>query len=606
MAPFGTIATFRVTWDATDETQTKARNMMAFARTYICERIVAVEGVNFVLASLTGITINAKKKTTPAVTTTTSSTTSRAGISFVISYTPNLVCDVPHLRDVIHTSGFSIENDESLVVKEIESRGDRDERGMIVQQVAMAVKDHSSPFVRTLCQETEAHCRTHFGDLLIAFEPIAIYNVNKKLTPLVEGLKLKLSKCNIKISISSQFMTDTREFRRYSAEGLKGVDRAAQVVVRYMKNKRLGLRKGFIYKLNEDSVFTYEKSQGVEEFIVELLGNPEVCGELSLVHRKTLIDVFSHSNCTLYPQLKLHMDIIEVKEGKCWSLPQMKFIPTPLNPTDLGFVTPRRFFPYQPSNPPSPSYFKDIIANSFPQLDVAVNFLNKWYQLALGHRNMMKLRRLMVTGPTNCGKTTLVNPILEIIDEEKVISITLEKNSFNTSMFEKETELCFVDEFVEEHLTPQQAKNLCQGGFMCTSNKHQKGRVHQNRSQFYFTAQNEPNWGEEDANVKLRLSIFEMKKLPNPSLAVDQWLKDHAFECIAWSGLMISRHRNMVKREELHFHYSDIVVSADERRVDDLRTYLERPLAVGVVEDVELFDEYNAPSHNGTTFSFFF
>ena len=97
MAPFGTIATFRVTWDATDETQTKARNMMAFARTYICERIVAVEGVNFVLASLTGITINAKKKTTPAVTTTTSSTTSRAGISFVISYSPNLVCDVPHL-----------------------------------------------------------------------------------------------------------------------------------------------------------------------------------------------------------------------------------------------------------------------------------------------------------------------------------------------------------------------------------------------------------------------------------------------------------------------------------------------------------------------------
>ena len=55
----------------------------------------------------------------------------------------------------------------------------------------------------------------------------------------------------------------------------------------------------------------------------------------------------------------------------------------------------------------------------------------------------------------------MILPILEIT--ERVASITMEK-TFGTSMIWADTQLCFVDEFTDEHLEAWKAKQLLQGG----------------------------------------------------------------------------------------------------------------------------------------------
>ena len=80
----------------------------------------------------------------------------------------------------------------------------------------------------------------------------------------------------------------------------------------------------------------------------------------------------------------------------------------------------------------------------------------------------MKVRKLMVVGPIDCGKTSIINPILEMIPSEHVASITAE-NQFSCSMLNDDTLLTFVDEFTEKHLSARDAKSVLQGGFMAAA-----------------------------------------------------------------------------------------------------------------------------------------
>ena len=66
---------------------------------------------------------------------------------------------------------------------------------------------------------------------------------------------------------------------------------------------------------------------------------------------------------------------------------------------------------------------------------------------------------------------TLVNPLLNLIDEEKVASLTKEAK-FVTSMISADAQLKFVDEFSEQFLDASQAKMIIQGGRTFTAVKH--------------------------------------------------------------------------------------------------------------------------------------
>ena len=53
---------------------------------------------------------------------------------------------------------------------------------------------------------------------------------------------------------------------------------------------------------------------------------------------------------------------------------------------------------------------------------------------------------MFCVGPSDSGKTTWLEPILQVLDEEKVVTCT-DEGKFSTQMLAEDNQLCFIDEF---------------------------------------------------------------------------------------------------------------------------------------------------------------
>ena len=114
----------------------------------------------------------------------------------------------------------------------------------------------------------------------------------------------------------------------------------------------------------------------------------------------------SNPACELFQQLTLDLDLIEVQEGRCFKISQRKFIDSPFTQNDFCKISPTMFIPYESTSPPEPKYFKDAILDSFPDDDVRANFVNKFYQCLMAERMPHKVRKLVVHGPKDSGKSS--------------------------------------------------------------------------------------------------------------------------------------------------------------------------------------------------------
>ena len=117
----------------------------------------------------------------------------------------------------------------------------------------------------------------------------------------------------------------------------------------------------------------------------------------------------------------------------------------PFSSEDFRKISPRTFVAYDPSTPPEPKYFKEGILNSFPNLNERIQFLNKYCQCLMAHRMPHKIRKLVVWGPKDSGKTSWFNLFLGLIPMKFIASITNEKQ-FSATMISDETQLVFLDE----------------------------------------------------------------------------------------------------------------------------------------------------------------
>ena len=73
-------------------------------------------------------------------------------------------------------------------------------------------------------------------------------------------------------------------------------------------------------------------------------------------------------------------------------------------------------------------------------------FLQMLYQLLLTNKYPFKAKKMVCVGPSNSGKTSWLSPILEILDMDKVATVTRE-GKFVANMVNEETQLIFVDEW---------------------------------------------------------------------------------------------------------------------------------------------------------------
>ena len=219
-------------------------------------------------------------------------------------------------------------------------------------------------------------------------------------------------------------------------------------------------------------------------------------------HQREIEKYLSSHDCTIIPQIEFDFDLIEVSNGKCLKLSARKFIDCPLQDKDIGKKSPRMFTSYD-SNTVSPDvkYFTESVHNSFPEEKKRAQFLNKFYQCLLAFQFPHKLRKLVVVGPKDSGKTTWASVFLGICPLRFVASTTKEKQ-FSAAMINDDTQIVLLDEWSGNTLQAHLAKTVLQGGYMVTAVKHGKARTIINRCPFYITTNQVPKFGADDVNVK--------------------------------------------------------------------------------------------------------
>ena len=177
----------------------------------------------------------------------------------------------------------------------------------------------------------------------------------------------------------------------------------------------------------------------VSSYLHKLLTN-ECLQDGVIKHFQIIEKLLSHPACEIVEQLKFYLNLIEVSNGLFFSIQNRRFMPCPIEDDLL-----RSFVEYNCSTPPDPGHFRAGILNSFQDPVVRVNFLNKFYQCLMASKMPQKVRKLVVAGPRDSGKTLWANVFHRVVPAEAIASITSECQ-FSAAMLADHTKLVNIDE----------------------------------------------------------------------------------------------------------------------------------------------------------------
>jgi len=269
-----------------------------------------------------------------------------------------------------------------------------------------------------------------------------------------------------------------------------------------------------------------------------------------LKHLATLTKILGHKDCTIIRQLEFDNDLIEVEGGVVFKISARQFLPCPISPDSIPKISPRSFVSYDSTTLPKAGYFEDAIVNSFPHLNERVNFLNKFYQCFIAGRMPQKVRKLVVAGPRDSGKTSWAAVFHRLIPAHCIASITKERQ-FSASMIDESTQLVIVDEWSATSMDSSLAKTILQGGWITTAVKHQQPRSFFNNCPFYITTNEIPDFGkDEQENVLRRVTVYETQSLPEVNIGADKWIFENAMDCLIWMAEEINENLQLVDVNE--------------------------------------------------------
>ena len=183
----------------------------------------------------------------------------------------------------------------------------------------------------------------------------------------------------------------------------------------------------------------------VDSYLHHLLSNDSV-RERVLKHFTVLSKTLGHNDCTIIQQIQFDNDLIEVLDGVVLKISSRRFISCPIAEESRRKISPRIFVPYDSTVIPHAGYFKEGILNSFPDLEERINFLNKFYQCLVVGKMPQKVRKLVVVGPRDSGKTSWSAIFHRIIPSQRIATITKE-NQFSAAMMDEFTQIVLIDEW---------------------------------------------------------------------------------------------------------------------------------------------------------------
>ena len=164
-------------------------------------------------------------------------------------------------------------------------------------------------------------------------------------------------------------------------------------------------------------------------------------------------------------------------------------------------------------------------------------------------RMPQKVKKLVVIGAKDSGKTTWASVFLGIIRRKFIASITQE-NQYFCAMIDEDTQIIFLDEWAGRTLQSDMAKLVLQGGYMVSAVKHGKPKILDNRCTFYITTNEVPYFGNDKENVQRRSRVFKSKSLESCLTNVDRWIRDNPMDCIVWIAQEIEENIELVDIDE--------------------------------------------------------
>ena len=340
------------------------------------------------------------------------------------------------------------------------------------------------------------------------------------------------------------------------------------------------LYRGKVYAKPDGARFTFIEMMDTETYLHKLMASPSI-REGILRNLEKINKLMSNPACELFPQLQLDFDLIEVLDGKCLTISQRKFIDIPFTKQDFRNKSPRTYIPFDSTSQPDPKFFKEGILNSFPDPETRLNFLNKFYQCLMAGKMPHKVRKLVVHGPKDSGKTSWINVLLGIIPMTDVASITQERQ-FATAMIEEDTQLVVLDQWSEYTQQSDMAKSVLQGGFMVKSVKHKTAKCIENKAPFYITTDQLPDFGSEDINVQRRIVCFKTSSFQNTCMNADKWMKANCMHCIAWLISEMEKYKKLVNPHELWYEQKEHVEQYDTElfNLDEIKDLKENDLKI--------------------------
>ncbi|CAH3036517.1 unnamed protein product, partial [Porites lobata] len=253
--------------------------------------------------------------------------------------------------------------------------------------------------------------------------------------------------------------------------------------------------RGKVYKKNDQARYTYSYKCEARAFVNTLATNEFFKSRL-LREMKRVIDLLSDPFCELFSPLTINYDLVEVKDGRCWSISRRDFAEDAIEEQQVGKISPRAFCSFDSARDPDPKYFREVLGNSLSPQELA-KFCDDFLKLLLYNKKQHKDKVPCLVGDANSGKTSLFMPILGLIHHGNVATVTKQK-AFNKSMITPFTEVIFIDEATECTLDIDDWRILTQGGYAAHDVKYQSARAFINRCPMLITSQRKLEFGPAD------------------------------------------------------------------------------------------------------------
>ena len=239
--------------------------------------------------------------------------------------------------------------------------------------------------------------------------------------------------------------------------------------------------RGKVYKKNDQARYTYSYKCEARAFVNTLATNEFFKSRLDRPVIRSILRTFL--------PLIINYDLIEVKDGRCWSISRRDFVEDAIEEQQVGKISPRAFCSFDSARDPDPKYFREVLENSLSPQEVA-KFCDDFLKLLLYNKNQHKEKVPCLVGDANSGKTSLLMPILGLIHYGNVATVTKQK-AFNKLMITPFIEVIFIDEATERTPDIDDWKILTQGGYAAHDVKYQRARAFINRCPMLNTSQKE-------------------------------------------------------------------------------------------------------------------